>query len=364
MADKPGLVEQLALRYISSVVQQNVHPADEPYVLNAAELRTIRIVTIQTLLAAAILGTLGVLCLYLPQYWFPMWFPKTAIRISGTVYKIEIVSTIYGILLIWPELWGLNYFNLRAVRLISAACMFPRPDSANAEKNIRALVDAGLETQRKDLSRFKIDPYLGMSGFWYWTLLLVSRFKATLSNLLVKLVLKRILGRFALKQVADLAGIPVFAFWNARASYEVIRETKVRVMAPLAIAGFVKQLKLSAADQNALKQYLPAVLQMAASLKRKYNYAIYLLAESLDEAYGLDMNLTTLNLAALDTADEETQNAMAQVLVCCMVIDGELSRREIKGINSLQTVGWFSYKSDMVRQIGEKYWQGRGLQFS
>jgi hypothetical protein len=360
MAEKQGFIERLALRYIKESVQKNILPTDEPYILNQSELKVIRKTRAETLLAAAILGTLGVLFLYLPQYLFPTFFPATKIILFGRTFNVEIITTVYGLLLIWPEIWGLNYFNLRAVRIISNACVFPRRDSKELEKQVDILTQTGLEIEHKGLDIYKIDPYLGVPKLEYLFFILLARFKATLSNIFVKVILKRILGRFALRQITDLAGIPVFAFWNAWASYQVIKEAKIRIMAPMAIAEFLQKLKATEPNLQIVKNRIPELMQYAAQLKRKYNFAIYLLAEALHQEFDLKPVAHSAEIKQIEWTDE-TRNVISKILACAFIVDGVLNKREIAAIRKLEIEGHFIFSVAEMQQKALTYASGKGL---
>jgi hypothetical protein len=357
---RTGLIKKLALNYIHRTAIRNSNPQDAPYILNENESRLIQTVRLQTVLGSAILGCLGVLCLYLPQYYLPHLFPSTPLSLFGKIYSIPIISIVYGVLLIWPEIWGLNYLNLRAARKISKVCEFPRQGFGNFDQEVESLADAGLEVDAKGLNLYEIDPYLGLNKLEYWIYILYSRLKATLTNIVVKLLVKRFLARYVLKNYVDLAGIPVFAFWNAWASWWVVHEIKVRIMAPMALADFVSKIKAECTDAKGLGNILPGVLQHAAQLKRKYNFAQYLLAKSLNEEFPFG-DIRHWEVQSMDHVSKQLQNTVSKILLCSMVIDCDLSRRERRELKLLAETDWFKYGFEEALFIAKSYNRGQGL---
>lgn len=356
-----GIVEKLAHRYIKDSVAKNTYPSDEPHLLNEHEIKTINRVRTKTLVMAAVIGTLGVLFLYLPQYFMPFLFPVSHFKLFGSVYDIEIVATVYGIALIWPELWALNYINLKAVKEISLACVYPRPNSNDFDFHVNALTDAGLEKEDKGIQKFGLNPYLHIPKAMLWAILIVNRLKATLSNMVIKIVIKRILGRYAVRQVTDLAGIPIFAFWNAWASDQVITEAKFRIMAPMALSGVLQKLQNLQTD---FSQYIFSALQFSVAQKRKYNYAQFYWSNLLHQSYSFkdtgNYSFEVFN-HALKKEKPEVQKAISIIIVCSMVIDGKLSLRERKALKSLHNEGWLTYNIDEILNISKSFNTGKGL---
>lgn len=356
-----GIIEKLAHRYIKDNAAKNTYPSDEPHLLNEMEIKIINRVRIRTLSMAAIIGTLGVLFLYLPQYFFPFLFPVNAISLFGTVYNLEIVATVYGIALIWPELWALNYINLKAVKEISIACVYPRPNNQDFDFHVNALTDAGLEKENKGIQKFGLNPYLSIPKALLWAILIVNRLKATLSNMLAKIVIKRILGRYAVRQVTDLAGIPIFAFWNAWASNRVINEAKFRIMAPMALNGVLRELQNLKAD---FAPYIFSALQFSVAQKRKYNYAQYYWSNLLYETFKFkeidNYSFEEFN-KAMKNENAEVQKAISMVIVCSMIIDGNLSLREKIALKDLHKEDWLTYDTDQILNISKSFNRGKGL---
>jgi hypothetical protein len=360
--DAQSPLDHLALRYLRAALD-TTHPTDEPYVLNAVETYVIRRVKLQTLLLAALLGITGVLLLYMPQYWWPSFFPSLPITILDWSVRLPVVLTLYGILLVYLEIYALMYINLRAVRIIMAVCQFPRAHDAQYERHLKALAQAALEREDRGILRFGIDPYLGLPRWGLSAFFLVNMFKATLSNMLVKVVLKRVLGRYALRYVTDLAGMPIFAFWNALASWSIIHEVQIRVMAPLTIREFVHELHEEWGDNETFRSLILETLQYVAVLKRQYNYAHFLLTENIVDAFGIELSDLSGNfIERADVAPVEVRRGLERLIVFGVLIDGRLSWSEKKRLQKLRENGWLiHYPADTVTQLGRDYNNGKGL---
>ena len=354
-------LDHLAMRYLRQVFDAS-HPADEPYVLNEIESRVIRNVKIQTLCVAALLGTLGVLLLYVPQYLSPRFFSDLSITVFSQTIAIPIITILYGLLLVYLEIYALTYINLRAVRMIMEVCQFPRAHDAQYERHLKALAEAALQKPTKNMLSFGIDPYLGLPRWGLTLFFIANTLKATLSNLVLKFLLKRVLGRFALRQITDLAGIPIFAFWNAFASWHIIHEAQIRVMAPLTIREFVDEMYEEWGRDPDFRRLILEALQYVAVLKRQYNYAHYLLTETIVDRFGIVQHpLQADLLEQLEKIPPSVRRGLERLIIFGVVVDGRLSWLEKRRLKQLRSKGWLTYSMAHIQRISDDYNRGRGL---
>ena len=357
----PGPIDQLSLRYLRRALESS-HPTDEPFVMSELESQVITKVRRETLIMAGLFGVLGVLLLYLPQYFWPSFFVKTQLNVLTTTYEIPLITLLYGVLLVYLEIYGLLYVNLRAVRYVMAVCQFPRQHDAQYERHLHTLSDAVQENGNDSLLRFGLNPHLGLPEWGLTAFFIVNRIKASLSNLLVKLLIKSAVGQLIVRQVTELAGMPVCAFWNVWASHRVIHEAKIRVMAPLTIRDFVDTLHEEWKDNKAFCAMIPEALQYVSILKRQYNYAHLLLTETLMDRFGIQVIQPTGHfLDRLAEVPAEIRQPLERLVIFGVLIDGNLSWFERRRLRQLQQRGWLTYTIADIEEIGREYYRGRGL---
>ena len=350
------------MRYLRQALD-TTHPTDEPYVLNADECRQIRRTKALTLTSAALLGVLGVLLLYIPQYSWPDLFVDTPIMAFGTIYQVPFVAALYGILLVYLEVSLLIAVNLRGVKSIMRACQFPRAHDAQYDRHLQALADAALERTNRGVLRFGIDPYLNMPRWGLTLFFFLNVMKAALGTFALKFVVKRFLGRYALRQVTDLVGIPIYALWNAWASWQVLHEAQVRVMAPTTIREFVNELHDEWGKSDEFRPLILEALQYVAILKRQYNYAHFLLTETIVDRFELrtDVSLTGHFAERVMQTPVHVRRSLERLIVFGVLVDGRLSWLEKRRLSQLRQRGFLTYSADDIQRIGENYNQGRGL---
>lgn len=313
-------------------------------------------------------GAIGVIALFGPYHIFQeSLFPKRALSLPFLTDPIEVEYEYYAysLILVFLEIWYLTYLNIKAVARIASATGFPPPDDNNYENNLGALIAVGLERKQKSLESIGINPYEGLSRWKLWVYLIFTRLKAMLTNYLFKLLIRRLLGRYAIRAIVDFVGIPVYAFWNAYAARTVMNEALVRVMAPPLIRKFCDQLYKDHKDNVEFKNIIYDCLQSVSVSKRSYHYNHFLFSITLLEKFDVpvvphpefkqDLEIY------LKLSNEDTKLAYSKVLLFGIMIDGRLSQREILILKKLQEDGLMPYKIDDIKRWTKDYFEGRGM---
>lgn len=356
-----GLILRMGVRYIEKYTSAIEENKPRPYILTGSQKKALKRVSVETYFLAALTGVLAVLVVVLPVNINPDLFGVQHIALVGYVFDFELYYVLFAILMLFPEIWVLNYINLRAVKKICMISDYPNKQHREYEEQVVLITEAGLEMPAKHLQAFEIDPYVGLSHFSYYSIILLNKLKATLSNVLVKLLIKRFLGRSALRIVTDLAGVPIFAFWNAWASRSVIKETLMRVMAHAATTDFLEEIKEE--ELRAVEDKIGLTFHFVAQTKRSYNFAIYAYIKEI-VCMLPDVSLKIgheVKLEELFSEDPEKNRFIAKLLVFGLIVDGSLSIREKLVLKRLCEKEWFPYEINQLELAVEGYCAGKGL---
>jgi hypothetical protein len=337
--------------------------------LNTAEIKAIRSLELRAMLISGLIGTLAVLLLYLPQYAFPQYFPDYALTlpIVGTV-AVPLVATVYGVVLVFLEIWALTLLHVYCIHNMAVATGYITADTKLVDEKQKKILAVSTEEKDKTLLNYGIDPYQGLKMTHVVVFNLFIALKATLSNMVVKILVRRILGRFAVREVLDLLGIPIFAFWNIMATRTILREARVMIMGQNLIGTLVPQFQKKAleikdlADTNA---FIYDTLQFIAVSKRDYhaNHA-YLTATVLPI---FEIPIETQHLVPTDynkrlsASDPRLKRFCQLIIILGLLLDGEISYRERKRIAILHNEGIL--EPSVVDLVGLKndFLEGRGL---
>jgi len=340
---------------------------DEEHVLSEREAERLDKIQKNTMFRAALAGTLGVIILYVPYHLWGSWmFPKTKVwfPLYNDYLDVEITFLIYSLVLVILEIAFLTYNNIHAVKDIAHACNYPHPEDPHFETNINSLIAVGLEKNIKSQSQIGINPFAGLSK---WKVLLytaINLAKAAMTNFLMKLVVKRLLGRYALRMLVDLAGIPVYAFWNAFAARYIVRESRVRIMANPIIKKFAKKLHEEQKDNPEFVQNLYFMLDYVAITKRKFHGNHYLLALITLKEFGIEPDpkheYDKEFIKRMESASELTIQGFSKINLLGMALDGRISKKEEVMMYQWRKKGIYIFSEEETKNATREFFEGEG----
>ncbi|WP_045113963.1 LBF_2804 family protein [Microscilla marina] len=368
-AKQRSLIDRVAFNYfIKMVKKQSVQAEDDYHILNDKEVKAIHQIRRWALAWSAALGVLGVLVLYLPIHFFPALFPSISMNLPwwGPA-KVPVVSTIYSIVLVVIEVYFLTIVSLQAVHKMAKVCGFPNIDDPDYEKHLEGLYSIGMERESTEMANYGINPMAGLNKYYLMLVVVINRLKGTITNLLIKLLLKHLLGRVMLRLWINLAGIPVYAFWNAWATNTVLKEAKVRIMAPNMVIQLTDQLYELLKDDEEFKDFLFDALQFIAVIKRKFHHNHYFLVEKLILKFDIETkDQKALGRAQLidrvNSINPEAREGIAKLFLFGMIIDGKLSLKEKKTLQELQQQGLITFDWATLKSWERSFVNGQGLE--
>jgi len=366
MSKRQGFWERIAHANITRATA--FQDADELFVLTDNEAAQLSSIRTRVFFKAGLAGTLGVVFLYVPFYLFgEALFPMREFILPVLNREISIRPHFlaYTGLLVVLEIWYLTYVNIKAVSAISRVCGHPNPADRYYQENLEALIAVGIEKKDKQLDSLGINPFNNLSRVWLVVFYVLTKTKAALSNVVFTFLVKRLMGRFALRQFVDFAGIPIYAFWNIWAANRVMHETRVRAMAPPLILRCVETLYAEQKDNTEFKAHIYDMLQLIAESKRSYHYNHFLLSLVLlnrfDVALQKDPVFTPDFINMIAQLSELTRDGFNKLFVFGIMIDGKISRREKRFLRHLYRLGVIPHPEKKILKWSQEYFNGKGI---
>ena len=364
---KRSRLEKYARKKLTS--QFGVQFCEDLHQLSTAEITELKKIRRRTYLKAGIAGALGIILLYVPYHlWKDFLFPTSLVKLPffEVSIELEIEFLIYSVILVVVEIAYLTIVNVNVVSQIAHACGCPNPNDPHYESSVNALIAVGLEKKQKELKSIGINPFEGLSSAMVFLYQILLKLKAALSGFLLKVIVTKVLGRCVLRMFVDLAGIPIYAFWNIWGARTIMNEARVRVMAPTLIGKFVEIIHHEFKDNIKFKELIYPALQTISISKRNFHYNHFLLASTILNKHNvslqteLEYNDNFLN--ELAETDSETKRGIGKVIVFGILIDGRLSARERRYINKLNDLKIVEYKVVQVNRWAKDYFEGKGLE--
>ncbi len=344
---------------------RKVSTDNQLFLLNEAEIKAIRKKEKIAVWLAAFIGAMGVIILYVPKYSFPHWFSDISFSFFGKNFAIPVIMLIYSIVLVIIEIILLTLLNIWCAHEIAVATGFLTYDNKKSHDKRTLLLDIGLEKKNKQILRYGIDPLQGINkkALLAWNFFFIL--KATLSNMVFKILIQRLLGRYAVKAVQDFAGIPVFAAWNAYGTSVILKEARVIIMGQNLIETVVVAIRKEQEPTPYFKDLLYDTLQYIAISKRDFHQNHFILTKNLFELYNISPKkehwLQNGYYKKLQAADKEEKEVCQLLITVGFLLDGKLSLREKRQINDLRRQGLLQMDMTTIEKYQQDFLNGRGI---
>ena len=330
---QPPLMARVGRRYFESRSSKvkAVAAVDALHVLNPQERAALRRVEVGAITRAAIAGALSGGACALTEVIADREFPTDLVTYWTLMAVVTIVASVAEIAYIYWE-------TLRSVHELARVAgleLFGQDRQTSDEALIDALARAALELPNPVDRRVGVNPHREAKK---WQLVLISlayKAKVGVTNFVVKLLVRRIASRAALRGFLPFVALPVTAMWNGIVMWMVLREARIRAMGPSAVEELVKVI-FEDAPTLSPEGKLSAVRAVAAAIVRTQDLHPNLLrllttvARNAGDTGKNELDDVGLFLENLKTLDETDRRVSLQVLAVACVVDGRLSAREKK----------------------------------
>lgn len=353
--------------FYQSLPIERVETDDAIHLLNNTEAEKLSILQKKAVWVAAIIGGFGVLLLYLPLYIWPQWFTKWHVNLFGNSFEIPIRFTLWSVFLVMIELMLLTMMHIYCIHKMAVATGFLTYENKPETSFTDLLINLSLEKKDKSVSRFGIDPLAGMNknALFFWNLLIA--FKAAISNMVFKILVQKMLGRYAFQWVQDMAGIPVFAAWNAWGTLQVLQQGRVVIMGQNLVEFTFDLMQKEWPTLKGQNELVYNTLQFIAISKRDYHFNHGILTRLFVERYHLQKPETAFDetnyLHQLQQAPADIKQLCKWIIALGFLLDGSLSTREKKRLEQLDALGlapadWATMKGWAKAFMDGKGWEG------
>jgi hypothetical protein len=340
---------------------------DSIHLLNEKEAAKLRSLQTKAVWVAAIIGAVGVLLLYLPVYIWPRWFTKLPVNLLGYSLALPVRFTLWSVFLVMIELMLLTMMHIYCIHQMAVATGFLTYENKPHTSFSELLLNLSLEKKDKTVSRFGIDPLAGMNknALFFWNLLIAL--KAAISNMVFKILVQKMLGRYAFQWIQDMAGIPVFAAWNAWGTLQVLQQGRVVIMGQNLVEHAFGNMQKAWPTLKGQDELVYHTLQYIAISKRDYHFNHSIFIRLFVERYGLKKPSEPFHenayLEQLQQSPSDTKQLCKWIIAFGFLLDGSLSKREQNRLAQLAAVGmapadWNTMKNWTKAFMDGKGWEG------
>lgn len=326
MTTQPGLLERVGVRALerraravaAASLANPVHLLDDSE--RAALRRIERGGVVRSGLAGALSAALAATAEVLVvehQETRPLFFWGVVGCVAGVAALLEIAFV--------------SWDALRTVHAMSAAAGVYGDARMPRGLVLTTLARAALEVPNPRTSALGVDPLKESRKAVLVVAALVYKLKVSATNVVFKLVLRRALGRAAVRSWLPLVAVPVTAAWNAAVTAIVLREARIRIFGPSLAHDVVDRLAGASTSPRAAEGMLRAVgscIVRSADLHPNLELLLASLAEKLAMPMPPDVESSRVFLAMLSDLDDSERTLVLRMLRAAAVMDGRIARRE------------------------------------
>ncbi len=336
--------------------------------LDESNLKAVKRLYWFSICSSGFIGAFIILAYYLPLYLFDSFFDGYVliVRLFGTELKVFWIKELDNMMLTLLELFVLGILNIYVINKLAWLLGFPSKNSAGFNLHSENLLLISLEKKQKKELELGLNPFMGMSKISLYFYLLIVRFKAMLSNVLLKLFLQRFGSRFLLKVFIDLAAMPIYAFWNGFAAAKLFNRARYYMLS----TELTELVAHSAEESNnpVVAKELKGILNYIVVLKRDFSEINYFfstrLLEDINHHELVTNELGTEILDELASLDKASVDLITLIFATGIILDGNISRRERLKIRELGSA--LNDKHNILNRVDDylkAYKKGRGVQF-
>jgi hypothetical protein len=313
--DKRTRLERYGMRYLRTSSKSEDATL---HILTLAEQQNLRAVQRQGVFRAALAGALsaavsGAASALAPQY--------TQSEL-GYWLIVGIVTGVASVL----EIAFLYADGLRAVREMAAyAGLNIDPEREEAELAL-ALCRAALELPSPPDNSLGVDPYREVTKLKAIALSLLYKAKIALTSFILKAILRRALGRVAVRSALEFVAVPVTAAWNAIVAHWVLTEARLRIVGPSAVGELAQWIESRPEERHIVNEAVACVIVKARAVHPNVELLARQFLPVAVEVRGFG-DLPTL-IAHLEAANENARLVALRALCAAAIVDGRLSKQE------------------------------------
>lgn len=196
-----------------------------------------------------------------------------------------------------------------------------------------SLARTALEFPSPQIHIYGIDPYAYVSNWKLMALNIAYKLKVGVSSFILRVFLRRVAARMAIRGMVPLFAGPLYAAWNAYIIWRIMTEARVRALGPFAVDGLIAAHFQTTGDlgdtENDVSLHAAGeMLTRGRDAHPNHIYLITRLRRALDHDTDLTLDWTTMR-SHLATMDTTGQTRILDLLTVSCVIGARIHREQI-----------------------------------
>lgn len=330
-------------RFAQDFLRRNAETAavaDDPiHVLNPVERAGLRRVSRGAVTRAALAGIVNAVLtglgdLYATHLFGPLPAAPTLVERARYWSVFGTGAIVFAAL----EIAYLGWDGLRSVTRLSAVAGLELSTDDNKEVGL-ALARAALELPNPPEAVLGVNPHREASQLQLLVASAVYKLKIAVTNFVFKQVILHALPSLATRILLAFTAIPINGLWNGLVCWQVLREARIRVMGPSAVAEMLDDILVDAPEPSAalalaMHRAVGSAIVRTQELHPNHVAIVRAVRQRLGEPeQGLELDDSDQFLKALPALTGAEQRLVLRVLAVAAIIDGRLVRAEKRLMN-------------------------------
>ncbi|NIC37158.1 hypothetical protein HBJ58_10760 [Halomonas desiderata] len=255
------------------------------------------------------------------------------------------------------------YWNaLRGVAITSRLAGAPLHDSPLAELTLLGLSRAALEFPSPRHRIYGIDPYAYLSRWQLIAMSVMYRLKVGVTSFLLRIFLRRVLGRVALRGLLPLITGPLYAAWNAIITWRIMIKAREQALGPFAIEAMIGRLEQEPLSERAQRVALHTVGALIMANQDAHPNHVYLLSRLLDtfqhRQHAIDVDWPGQRFA-LSRLERSERFRVLELSIAATVLAGRCKGKRKRFLEELFEACNMAYPHEKVRTWRRQFMNGQ-----
>jgi len=359
-----NFVERIGLDFLRRRIERQDSRIDK---WSRSELSEIQRIERWTIAVAALTGAISGSILAVAEIWLSAEIVEAA---AAARWREQLPYwSIYlslAVLVSGAEILYLYWFALRMVARISSIAGLSLSTQEIEQMVARGLSRAALELPNPRAPICGIDPYARVPRWKLVAYAILYRIKIGVTSFVLRVLLRRILSRAALRFFIPLVAIPVFATWNGLIARWVMREVRIRVAGPLAVQELGERISAGRANlsDESRRLILKAVGEAIIRGEDAHpNYALLLtrLFQDLEippESIQIDWDSSRANLKNLNP---KAQDLLLTTLTVATILSSRLRAAQRDLLADAHALSGRPFHLEPLLELQREFINGQGV---
>ncbi len=360
---KPNVLERHGMDQLR---RWNRRSASAIHALDATESATLRRLERGTLIGAAVAGALSGAILGGAEVIWSGRMGDLAWDMSREQWQYWAFYLVLVVIVSGLEILFLYWNAIRGAGNISSLAGLQLSREGTGDAVARALVRAALELPNLRERVYWVDPYARTSR-WKLTLLAVGyKLKVGATSFLLRILLRRIVGRAAVRFFIPLVAIPVYAIWNTVVTGWVLRQARIRAFGPLAIRELADHVtarrdQLRPECRRLIAQGVGEAIVRTGTAHPNYHLLLGRLVEVLQlSPQEVNVEWDSVRDTVRQLMPEEQQTFLT-VLTVAVIIDGSVRKAEAALLEEAHQLCQRPLDWQKINQMRTAFLDGQGI---